>query len=164
MTIDERVEQLKERATRIAQYYVKGMGDSLTAIAADADAYLIFERNEKYRTAFTWLEEIEQRYAAIPFQDLHEEDFYPLFIVGKLLPRLRRSLERLFETGDKHHLLDVKRYCDSIEDVGYIYRQSLGKALSALTEFTEAKDFTVELMDLNGRRWEWGPLAGNGLR
>ena len=94
------------------------------------------------------LQKIEDFYATIPFDQLHgREEFYPLFIVKRLLPRFRTAMDGVFKDINANALGDLKTEGDAIINVGTLYSESLRKLLREIRVFPEARDFRVAIPD-----------------
>ena len=117
---------LQERAIEMARYYYKGFGNSLVGIMANGEEYLSSQDANVLQHSYQLFQKIEDFYATIPFDQLHgREEFYPLFVVKRLFPRLRTAMDGVFKNGNADSWADLRTECDVIINVGTLYYESL---------------------------------------
>src|SRR3989338_1892973 len=140
---------LQERAIEMARYYYKGFGTSIFGIISDGKVYLEHMAQIGLSTrAYARLQKIEGFYTTIPFDKLHgREEFYPLFVVKKLFPRLKTAMYGVFKDGNADAFGDLGLEGDTIISVGELYSESLRKLLREIRVFPEAKDFRIAIPD-----------------
>ena len=160
MSITELVEQprnppnaklaeLQERAKEMARYYYAGFSNTLTVILVGGGMFLEHpERTDFVEDSYLLLKKIEEFYAQIPFDALHRrEEFYPLFVIRRLLPNFRKTMDAVVKKQNKVALEDLGIYAKTIANVGGLYGDSLMQLLKTIRQFPEAKDFTVAISD-----------------
>jgi len=149
-TTNSQLAELERKALEMAKYYYKGFGNSFTAIMGLAYAYLEHERKESLNDSYDTFKKIEDFYAAIPFDNLHgKEEFYPLFVVKRLLPKFRERMDKVFKENKKNELRNLQYDGSSIVKVGILYGESLLQLLDEIRLFPEGKDFRVAIPDQN---------------
>jgi hypothetical protein len=147
--------KMKDLALEMGSYYYKGFGNTINGILANAEIYLKEpNRKELAENAYGWLREIEEHYETIPFENLHgREEFYPLFVVKRLLPKLKDRMNRIFIDRDKDSLRNLDTDAKSIVNVGRLYGYSFLATLEQIRENPEAKDFRVKITDYRNQDW-----------
>ena len=149
----EELERMKDNALEMSSYYYKGFGNTFHGIIANAELSLTEpDRKDLSENAYAWLNEIEQFYEKIPFEKLHgREEFYPLFVVKRLLPKFKETMDRVFVEKDKDALLDLQTDSWTIVNVGRLYWDSFQMALKYIRSDPEAKNFRVKITDYKGK-------------
>jgi hypothetical protein len=122
----EELEKMKNNTLEMGRYYYKGFGNTFQGIIANAELFLMEpDRKDLPENAYTWLNEIEQLYEKIPLEELHgREEFYPLFIVKRLLPKFKETMNRVFVEKDKDAIRDLLTDSGTIVNVGRLYWDS----------------------------------------
>jgi hypothetical protein len=155
MPIDDNLEEQKTLALEIGQYYCKGFGNTLHGMLGNAEAYMRLGKDDQWRSmSFRWLDQFDEFYSKIPFEYLHgREEFYPLFVIQRLLPILRAENERHYSAPTDSTMQRLGSICVSIADVGRLYDESLHKAINDVRAHPEAKEFRIRLVDDSNREW-----------
>lgn len=149
MSLDGKVLELEQRALEIGKYYYKGFGNSIQGIFADAANFVDEpEHTELPRQAYQTLQQIEDFYRRIPFETLHgKEEFYPLFVVARLLPNFRERMDSVFKEKDEASLRKLQTACGVVVEVGKLYSDSFVHILQEIRFHPEAKDFRIAVKD-----------------
>ncbi len=157
MTLENNVLEMENKVNEMGGYYLKGMGAIVDGIISNAELLLMREKDEKLsENAYKWLKEIKDCYGKIPFDSLYgKEEFYPLFVVKRLLPKFERSMDIIFKDKDKTGLNNLIRYSRSIIDVGNLYWEDMINLLKEIRKYPEAKDFRLKITDYKGMEWEF---------
>lgn len=149
MTIDKTLDvgQMKEKALQMGSYYYKGLGNALSNLVIEADLYLMNpDETENVESAYACLQRFEDFYSQIPFEELHgREEFYPLFIVRRFLPRLKNEMDELFKEQVKTNSRDLFDFVNSIINVGRLYWGELEDLVNEVRTLPEGKGFKVEV-------------------
>ena len=139
---------LQERAIEMARYYYKGFGNSLVGIMANGEEYLSSQDANLLQHSYQLFQKIEDFYANIPFNTLNgKEEYYPLFVVNRLLPKFRQSMDELFIDKRRDSLQNLQTNLRTIVDIGQLYFNSLMELLKTIRQFPEARDFRVAIPD-----------------
>ena len=171
MTLDQKLEQpeisltnpelaeLQRKALEMAKYYYKGFGTTIEGILNNGEEYLQHpERAELADKSYGWFKKIEEFYANIPFDNLQgKEEFYPLFIIrrllkestSELLPKFKENMDAVFKDRNKSELRNLETDTRSIVNVGRLYFETLMQTLQEIRVYPEAKDFRVAISDRN---------------
>ena len=158
MSLDSSLERMKEEALEMGGYYYKGFGNLFDGILANAEIYLIDGHDEKETAddAYKWIEEIEKHYDGIPFDELHgREIFYPLFVIKRLLPKFRATMDEVFQEKRDGALRDLDTDARSIVNVGRLYWDSFQELLKEIRSHPESSDFRVKIVDYANRVWHF---------
>jgi hypothetical protein len=157
MPIDDALEQMKQEAVELGRYYYKGFGNTFNGIVANAGLYLEEpDRIELSARSHKWLDKIDTHYRMIPFSELHgRENFYPLFIVHRLLPKFRTTMDKVFEAQDNENLRNLVTDAGSIVNVGRLYWDSFHGLLHEIRSHPESQDFRVRIVDDLNRVWHF---------
>src|SRR3989338_4397548 len=100
MTLDDRILEMQNKADEIGKYYYKGFGSLINGVLGDIELYLIDNKTGLMERSCKWLNQIENFYKAIPFEKLkNREEFYPLFVVKRLLPIFKHQMESSITNG-----------------------------------------------------------------
>lgn len=133
-----------------------GFGNTFQGILAGAENYLDEPLEEFSENANKWLKRIEDFYETIPFDDLHgKEEYYPLFVVKRLLPKIRENLDEVFDEKKKGSLRNLVVKTGSVVEIGRLYSDSFLGLLRDIRSNPEEKDFYVGLKDYSGQDWEF---------
>jgi hypothetical protein len=149
MVIDNKIKEMQENAIEMGAYYYKGFGNTIQGILANAELYLMEERKEKLvRSSYEWFNEIEELYKKIPFENLHgRAEYYPLFVVNRMIPKFREAMDQVFQNNQKDHLRNLETEARTIVEVGRLYWDSFMSLCRQIRCFPEAKDFRVKIVD-----------------
>ncbi len=143
--------QMKERAAEMGRYYYDRLGITIHEILCNAEIYTSnTKRSDLVDDAYSWLRAIEDFYAKIPFDTLHgKEEFYPLFIIKKLLPKLKGSMDDVFQHSYANGFRNLETHAITIVEVGRIYDDKLQNILRKIKikEHPDTSDFRVEIID-----------------
>ncbi len=156
MGLDNRLEEMQEKAQQIARYYYKGFGATMDGILSNAEAFLKTpERTDYSEKAYKWAKEIEDFYSKIPFGSLQgKEEFYPLFIVKMLLPQLKEGMDKVFKEQDEGSLRRLEIGIQTVVTVGGLYWNSLIEVLKDIREFPDGRNFGLAIKDRN-KEYVW---------
>jgi hypothetical protein len=149
MTIEDRLEKMKGDALEMAKYYYKGFGNTIQSILANAENHLLREGDYRdFDSAYRWFKEIKDFYSQIPFEGLNgKEEYYPLFVVNRLLPNLREKMDLVFVKNQKDELRNLQTVARTIVEVGRLYFDSLRGLLREIRSYPEARDFRIKIVD-----------------
>jgi hypothetical protein len=154
--LEQRVEELKDRVEIIKKYYYKGFGAIVTGIVSKAEICL--DRPEKRITTehevLELYSRLERFYQKIPLDKLEgNQDFAPLVVAYKMMPKLKWEIEEYFKKPDKWTLEKLLRASTSIVDVGMVYKGNLKNAIEEVRKTSGNETYTVELIDDNGNKF-----------
>ncbi len=153
MTIDDTVEQLKDKAREMTEYYYKGLVSDVSAIVYGARNYLDGEEIFKER-AYDLLLGIEEHYSKIPFDKIEEKgEFHPLFVVRGLLHVFRDYVDELF-VNENDVLPELEKKYSEIVSQAHLYRDNLQNVLRSIRSSPDYKDYTIEIEGPNGITWD----------
>ena len=145
--------ELKTKAEKMARYGNLGLADSLQLIILAADRYSredtqgkqLFGKKLK-EDVYRNFQNIRDFYAEIPFDNLQEIEFYPLFVIMKLLPELNKSLNNVFE-GKIGYGHDVGNIATALAQVQGLYLRNLMQLIGQIRSLPEGKNFQLEIKD-----------------
>ena len=157
MPIDDIIEGMKAEAEEMARYYCDSFISGFQTIFCVAYAQLEGQQDIEchVNNAYGVIEAIEEQYTIIPFEQLHgREEFYPLFVVKRLLPKVRREMDCLFKEhkGKDAHDALVRAATDVCE-VGQLYGALFETLLKKIWSLPEGQDFRIRVIDYKGRSW-----------
>ena len=156
MPLESSLEDMKILALEMGSYYYKGLGTTLDGILSNVELYRLRRRDDLKPPTYKWLKEIEDLYSGIPFDKLNgRQEFYPLFIVKRLLPKLKENLDIAFSDPSKSHELVVVSSVTTIADIGRLYDDTFKELLDKIRLVPEEKDFRVSLVDHKGHTWRF---------
>ncbi|MDP2750856.1 MAG: hypothetical protein Q8O89_08555 [Nanoarchaeota archaeon] len=146
----------------MSKYYYKGFTNALWSI--NIDAYNFLKNLEKQpdasdenagvlSKAYSEFQKFEDFYNGIDFDNLHREEFYPLFIARDLLPAYKEQMDNVFKGRFQSDLLHLERAGSAICDVGHIYRTNLKKIFNEIQSFPGEENFKIRIFDCDGREW-----------
>lgn len=151
--------ELQERAREMARYYYKGIATTLNGLIGDFEnhsRYPGIKSMQQLRTESDGrLDEISVYYRRIPLMNLKKKEgsyvYSPLFVVDRLLIKLREAANRYYETSNQNNLQSIFSLTNAIIENGRVYRDALNEVLREIHTFPEGKDFTITLIDMDGR-------------
>lgn len=156
---EETLEELKDKAREMDRYYLKGIGNTFTGILYSAELYVISENEEEKEKASkdfkTRLGKIEGFCKTIPFEDLHgEEEYYPLFVINQMLPRLKESLNDFLER-DREYVLEKRggffeKKIITAAELGALYHDNIKEVFEQIRSRPGGEDFEMENFDIKG--------------
>ncbi len=154
MSIED-LTQMKEKAIEMSKYYYKGFGATIDGILNNAQLYLRHpEREILIDNSYKWLQELENVYAKISFDNLHgKEEFYPLFIIKRLLPQFRESMDEIFKFSNNGWFRNFGTDGKTIVNVGRLYEDSFLKLLEEIRTHPEAHNFRIKIIDHKCEAW-----------
>jgi hypothetical protein len=157
MSLDSSLERMKEEALEMGRYYYKGFGNNFNGILVNAELYLMTEdRQDLVENSYKLIGEIETHYDGIPFGELQgREDFYPLFVIRRLLPKFRTTMDEVFQEKIKGALRNLGIDARSIVNVGRLYGDSFQKLLEKIRSHPESSDFRVRIVDYQNNVWSF---------
>ena len=149
--LDGELVGLRQKAIEMARYYYKGMEAVLQEVIANAELYLEDpQQSELMEKSYEWINKIEDFYSKIPFKHLKgKQDFYPLFVIQRLLPKFRGTMDAVFKGKDKGQFRELVRNSQTIIDVGSLYWETLIQTCQEIRKFPEANNFRVAIPDRN---------------
>ena len=155
--INSSLEEQKSLALEIGKYYYKGFGATLDGLIANAELFVLRpERNDLKDMSYEWLGKFDSFYSKIPFDSLQgKEEFYPLFIMKRLLPILRNKVDEHYAAPSQKGIDKMLEAARAITYVGLLYDETFHKILDEIRTSPEEKDFRVRLIDHRGREWNF---------
>jgi len=158
MSSEDTLESMKQEALEMGKYYYKGFGNTFQGILTNAESYLIKperpERGELSAASYQWLDRIDIHYQRIPFNELHGRGrFYPLFIVQRLLPKFRETMDEAFKEQKRNALTNLITDGKSIVNVGRLYKDSFEELLKEIRSYPESSDFRIKIVDSKNQVW-----------
>lgn len=156
MSLDDKLLEMEQMALEMGRYYYKGFGNSIQGILAKSERFVEEPENtEPVTEVYQLLQRIEDFYRGIPFDVLRgKEEFYPLFIVERLLPKLRSGIDAVVNEKDEASLIRLQMVCGAVVEVGRLYFDTFVRILEDIRTHPEAKDFRVEVQDrLKDVKW-----------
>lgn len=156
MTIENKVDELERRIEKLKQYYHKGFVNILAGIMGNAENYINYpeEREKPKKEMLSLYSEIEEFYQNIPFDGLNSnEDFAPLFVVRKLLPKFKTSLDKLLEQTEREVLEDLFILSKAMTNVGEVYRGNILGLIDEVRKVSGNEDYNVRIVDKHGREY-----------
>jgi len=154
--VNKGTETLIEKVELIAKYYYKGFGATMDGILDNIDAYTIFDCKEVYsERAYRLLNQISHFYKRIPFADINDPEFYPLFVVNKILPQFKKGIEDYFDKPTERGKNTIRQQGESIVEVGRLYDDSLHSILKEIRVDLKYKDFRVRIIDDKNQEWNF---------
>ena len=157
MALENELLEMQDKARQMARYYFKGFGSIIEGILSNAEADIVYTERENYSTnSYELLKKIEDFYLRIPFGDFHsKEEFYPLFVVKRLLPELRQALDCVVRERTEEELRILDTLAKSIVVVGRLYDDSFRELVSQIRMYSDGKDFHIQLVDYKGLTWNF---------
>ncbi|NTV23565.1 MAG: hypothetical protein HGA85_04280 [Nanoarchaeota archaeon] len=142
------IQGLEALAQEMGSYYIDGFGHTIWSISSTLSIYLLEGQPERSEYALDELKALEERYSRIQFQELHgREDFYPLFIVRKLLPEYRRQVERVVSTRLQSDFDEMQSMVVTMLDVGALYFKSFRNLMETIHAHPEHRGYYVTVKD-----------------
>ncbi len=160
MPFEDTLESMKQEALEMGRYYYKGFGNTFQGILTKAESYLtkpeMPKKEELSVASYHWLDRIDAHYQRIPFSELHgKERFYPLFIVQRLLPKFRETMDEVFREQKRDALKNLITDGKSIVNVGRLYDDSLKELLGKIRAYPESSDFRIKIVDNQDQVWHF---------
>ena len=149
------LEKLVEDAKSLGMFYAKDWGALLCGLQADGEIYLhgpSDERKESMQNAF---EIMNGFYQDIPFNDLKDKKYEPLFVVRDLLPKVHDHLVRFIEKPSETSYQALFELTVKVHEAGQIYRKYFDNALEAVKSHPNGKSYQMSLTGITGTKWQY---------
>ncbi len=150
-------EELEARVNKIAGYYLQGFVATVGGIHGWVGYFVRSNDATSLSKAMECYEKIEGYYKQIPFEDLQcDEDLAPLFVIRRMLPRLKKQLEDITkyieqDLGHAKTLADAaQRSCTGMAMVAETYRDGLNDALEELRKQPGYENYCAQVRTRDG--------------
>jgi len=152
INVIEGANQLKQKAERLAEYFVGGVGAKILAIEGYVMMIQTLQPGEDIKTYLQGIEKLisglENLYNQSPFSELGEatknEELKPLVEVKKLIPELRREFNNL-ESDPEDASERILLICEHISNLGGLFEAYIRHLIYRIRQFSGEEKFNVRI-------------------